>query len=532
MTTASAGPERTVQRASSVVRASSPTLAALTTAAYAVLGSILVWSRLAGLGTSLCCDELATVEHYVRGGPATILTGSYVPNNHELFSLLGWATTSLVGESEIALRLGSVVPFLLGVAVVTVWLHLRLGALAGLLFLFLTTFSPLLLDLSRQARGYGLAFLAMSVMLVAALEASRSGRTKWVAAFCAAGLVGTLTLPNFVIAFLATGAVLVSRRELRTRFAWGLAASVLAIAVWYAPHVDDIARSSRQSYGVPIESVWILTAPLDQTLVPAVTVIDDAFFEPDLGSLVLVLAFAVLIASSPLLREWRSALVTVGGTLATVLAFWVTGTEVVPRFFSFLLVPLFALVASGAASILARVRTRPPALRSLVALATLAFVAITAVPFLTSIPRVPRDPLRDVAAVIAARAPASAPVYAYVPYPLDLVFHLGRPVRWPRTPAPPGPGRSTSASSSTPTAGTPTCGSSRPPADPWATGPFGTIDRDGRRPLDPDARVQRADDRRGGDRRRPRRSASGERAPADRRGRRLDRRHARAPRLP
>jgi hypothetical protein len=436
MTTASAGPESTIQTTSRrAFSLTSRAVGAVTAAAYAVLGTVLLWSRLAGLDQSLCCDELATVEHFVRGGPAEILAGTYAPNNHELFSLLGWASTSIVGESEVVLRLGSVIPFIAGVAVVTVWLHARLGVLSGVLFLFLATFSPLLLDLSRQARGYGLAFLAMSVMLVAALEAERSARTRAVVTFCAAGLVGTLTLPHFAVAFLATGAVLLTRRERRTRTAVGLATSVVAIAAWYAPHVDDIAHSSRQTYGVPIETSWILTAPIDQTLVPAATVIDDAFFEPDLGSLLLALAFGVLVASSPLLRDRHTALVTVAGTLATVLTFWITGTEVVPRFFSFLLVPLLALVATGTAAILARVVSRPPILRTLVALGTLAFVTLSAVPFMTTIPRIPRDPLRDVAAVISERAAVSAPVFAYVPYPLDLVFHLGRPVEWPRTPA-------------------------------------------------------------------------------------------------
>lgn len=62
---------------------------------------------------------------YVRAGPREILAGPYIPNNHELFSLLGWATSSVAGESEIALRLWSVIPFILGVIVVTAWLHVR-----------------------------------------------------------------------------------------------------------------------------------------------------------------------------------------------------------------------------------------------------------------------------------------------------------------------------------------------------------------------------------------------------------------------
>jgi hypothetical protein len=408
---------------------------ALVVSAYAILGTILAWSHLARLGGGYCCDEIATVVEYVRPGPHAIFAGAYVPNNHELFSLLGWATSEAFGESEIALRLWAAIPFLAGVAVATTWLHVRLGALSGILFLFFATASPLLLDITRQARGYGLAFFAMAVLVVAAFEAVRSGHTWVVIAFCAAGLVGTWTLPHFVIAFVTTAAVLIMQRPLRVRCAVGLGISLVAVVTWYAPHFDDIAVSSLQSYGVQIQTAWVVTAPLDQTLVPALTLIDDSFVRPDLSSLVLVAAFAVLISSSPLLRRGTSAFILVSGVVATVLAFWMTQTNVVPRFFSFLLVPLFMLAATGAASILARLSTRPPVLRTIVAGATLAAVALAAAPFLAEIPRLPREANKEAAQTIREIAPPSTPVFVYAPYPLDLAFHLGRPVTRLRTPA-------------------------------------------------------------------------------------------------
>jgi hypothetical protein len=133
-------------------------------AAYILLGATLVATRTIGLGSSLWHDEVFAVVEFIRPGPGEILSGPEI--SHELFGILAWATTSLVGESEVALRAWSVVPFLAGVAVVTAWLHARLGAIAGISFLFFATASPLLLDISRQARGYGLAFLAMGVLLV------------------------------------------------------------------------------------------------------------------------------------------------------------------------------------------------------------------------------------------------------------------------------------------------------------------------------------------------------------------------------
>ena len=138
-------------------------------------------------------------------------------------------------------------PFVAGIVLVTIWLHVRYGALSGLLFLFLATASPLLLDLSRQARGYGIAFLAMSVVVVAALELLRSSRTWAIVALCAGGVVGAWTLPHFTVAFLAIGAVLLAAGVTRSRLAVGLGVSIAAIAAWYAPHVDDILAARSRS---------------------------------------------------------------------------------------------------------------------------------------------------------------------------------------------------------------------------------------------------------------------------------------------
>jgi hypothetical protein len=402
---------------------------------YAVLGSILCWSRLARLGGGYCCDEIRTVVNYVDAGPEAILAGPYIPNNHELFSLVGWATTAVTGDSAVALRLWSALPFLLGVALVTTWLHRRTGALSGLLFLFLATTSPLLLDITRMARGYGLAFLAMSVLVVGALEAERTGRTAALVALLAAGLIGSLTLPHFTVAFVATTAALMSRPDLRVRVAIGTGVSLVAILAWYAPHFDDIAVSTLGEYGLQIETAWIVTAPIDQTLVPAVTLLDDSFVRPSLASLVWSIAFAVLIASSPLLRRRRPALVLCSGVVVTVIAFWATGTYVVPRFFSFLLVPLFVLLATGSAAVLHRLDTRPAFVRTVVVVVTFGVVAFVSAPFLFDVPRLPRDAGSEAAGTIRNAVPLSTPVFAHLAYPHDLAFHLGRPVTASWTPA-------------------------------------------------------------------------------------------------
>ncbi|MGH3137264.1 MAG: hypothetical protein ACRDPV_12330 [Gaiellaceae bacterium] len=394
--------------------------------AYAILGGALAWTRLYGLDRSYWHDEIVTVADFVRGGPREILAGSYIPNNHELFSLLAWMTSSIVGESEVAVRLWSVLPFLAGVALVSAWVHVRVSPLSGVLFLFLATVSPLLLDLSRQARGYGLAFFAMSVLVVAALEAARSGRTWAIVTACAAGIVGTWTLPIFGVAFVATTAALLSEASLRRRVTVGLGASVLAIATWYAPHVDNLARSSRQEYGAHIADRWLATAPIDQILIPALAWTEGVTATPGPVWIPVVLSALLLMGTSPLLRDRASALVLVSGPIATIVTLWVTDTRSAPRFVSFLLVPLFMLGATGAASILERLTTRPAVLRTLVALILLASLTTVAGPKIAEIMRLPREAHKDAVAAIRANGWDSRPVFAYAIRPRDLAFYLGR----------------------------------------------------------------------------------------------------------
>ena len=74
------------------------TATAVLASSYAFLGATLLLSRLADLDKSFWFDEVITARYFVRSGPRGILSGPYVPNNHELFSLLAWATTRTFGE--------------------------------------------------------------------------------------------------------------------------------------------------------------------------------------------------------------------------------------------------------------------------------------------------------------------------------------------------------------------------------------------------------------------------------------------------
>ena len=94
----------------------------------------------------------------------------------------------------------------------------------------------MLFDLSREARGYGIAFLAMSILTIAALGGLEDIRDPDARSFFFAGFVGTLTLPVFGLAFVGTAAALLIPRNLRRRVAIGLHARSLAARPGRAAH--------------------------------------------------------------------------------------------------------------------------------------------------------------------------------------------------------------------------------------------------------------------------------------------------------
>ena len=396
--------------------------------AYAALGVTLVASRTVGLDSSFWTDEIIAVEDFVRAGPGEILAGSDL--SHELFGLLAWLTGEVFGESEVAYRLWSVVPFLAGVAVVTWWLHVRAGALAGVLFLFLATVSPLLLDITRQARGYGLAFLAMSVLVVAALEAVSTRRTAATVAVFAAGIAGTTTLPQFGIAFVATGAALLFVPGLRRRIVIGLALALVAIGAWYAPHLGEVGSASQIEDGLRIDTWWLLTAPIDQILLPALIWIDGTALVAGLVWLPLVLLALGVMAASPLVRARTTTLVLVSGPVATVVVLWVARAYVIPRYLSYLLVPLFVLVTTGAASLL-QGRSRGSLVPAVAVLVAALGLTIRFGSIAPDVMRLPREANRDAAEAILASEPPRLAVVAHMRNPRNLEHYLGRPVEQP-----------------------------------------------------------------------------------------------------
>lgn len=399
--------------------------------AYLVLTATLVATRFVGLGHGFWHDEIVGVREYVRTDPYEILFGPGL--SHQLFSILGWTTSSVFGESEIALRLISVVPFLAGVMLVTVWLHIRAGALSGVLFLFLATVSPLLLDITRQARGYGLGFLAMALVIVGAMEALRDPRARYVVMLSAGGLIGMLTLPNFAVAFAATSLALLAVPALRVQAGVGVGASLALAALWYAPHRSELGEVSRTPYGNQVGIREVLTAPFDQILLPSLMRLDGETPVQSLAWLPLIAVIAIPVAMSPFLRAGRTAWIFCAGIVASVLALVVSQAFVVPRYLSFLLVPALVLLATGLASILGNLTRRPQFVRTVIALGVVGLLIVAFPANALRVTGLPREAHRDAARLVSAESDADASVFVRVPQPDDLPFYLDRRVAVIRT---------------------------------------------------------------------------------------------------
>ena len=161
---------------------------------------------------------------------------------------------------------------------------------------------------------------------------------------------------------------------------------------------------------------------------PGVLWFGDTFLANDWARLLLVLVAAVLLLSSPLIRERRTALLLCAGPAATLFFVWATRLYLAPRFVSYLLVPLFMLLATGTARLLQVHGLRPRA-GVLVAMVTIAVAAAAFVGSASQLLRFPAEAWKEASTVIDASSSADAPVVAQVSRPEGLRYYLARPVR-------------------------------------------------------------------------------------------------------
>lgn len=379
--------------------------------ALLVMAGLLVWTRLVPLNLGFWGDETFTVARYVDPGPRGTF-GSYVPNNHMLFSLLAWATTSVLGRAEAIYRVWSVLPALAAVGIVAHVLWRRDRPACAVIFTFLALTSPVHLELAPQARGYGLGFLAGAAMLWASLRLEERRDRAAGTTLTAGALAGIWALPVVVLAF--AGHVLVLLRRAATRRLAVITATVVAVAslVFYAPVLGDLIVATGQEFGERLPWHAPVTGPFTLLLERSARLL-----APDASSRVLFAVTGVVLALGALrsMRIERGGwglvahlVVPVGLTFTTLT---VLQLFVMHRFASFVLFHVLALAAFGLTGLLEGAerlwgaRATPESER-LTALPAVLLVIVALVAFARFWPEsvevghVPREGYREAAAIV------------------------------------------------------------------------------------------------------------------------------------
>ena len=322
-------------------------VAVVAPALIVLAGAELVWTRLIMLPQGLWGDEAYSVFVYIHGGPSVIWSAArWIPNNHMLFEALTWATNGILGAHiETTDRLWSVFPAIAAVALMTSWLWRRVDRWEAAIFAVLATVAPLYFDLGVQARGYGLGFLAAALTLVAADRAAHSSARSDFLLLGVGGFVGMATLQDFLPQFLGTAAVLfVAYPTVRRRVAMTVICTGAVTLAWYAPVLSKILGYNNP-YGVPLPWYGFITAPLRDLFGQSISSLDPSV-SVTAGAVVAAVVLLAGIAELSRRRERSLGALLIVPAICTYLTIEVV-TGYLPRFVSFVMLPLLALAAIG-----------------------------------------------------------------------------------------------------------------------------------------------------------------------------------------
>jgi hypothetical protein len=395
-------------------------------ALIALAAATVVLTRLMILGAGFWEDEYYSVTHYISGGPAAIFGGwHYVPNDHMLFELLAWATSSVVSSQvEPVYRLWAVIPAIGAGVMMTWWLWRRADRWSAAVFAVLAAAAPNYYVLSTQARGYGLGFLAAVLLTVGAdallWRRSRAAR----ALFAGGGLVGILTLPDFVLPFLAVAAVVALKPALRVTVIKTVAAVGVISLAWYAPVLTSVISSSNQQFGSRLPWYGFLTGPLKDQAAPAFTIVFRGL------SIWHAVVLAGLLIAIGVIALWRVpdrllVLLLLFPALFSYTVLDVSRRFVEDRFLSFLTLPLLAAAAIGIVAVGRLVARRGALAAAVVAVAIFGSLLALArtVQFGSSQAARPVEATKQVAAMIAGTKPP-LPVVSNTQRPLGFQYYL------------------------------------------------------------------------------------------------------------
>jgi hypothetical protein len=295
---------------------------------------------------SLWNDELFSVIKFSGAGVGHTVTTYSSANNHVFFNLLNALTPGAGSVEPLHARWWSIVAVLAMQAIALHEFFRRRWYLAGAGLFALFATSSYWLDLTLQARGYGILGLAALVSCATVWRYLDDPRRRHLVVLGLATLVGTWTVPSYLMfgaPLWAALFVVVRRREIVA----GAALSMAAVAAVYAPIVGQVraemsgyeAQWGRQYTGLDDVATTLRVYLLRVDPLPG-RLLDTAL--PLLGGFLLVLAGLVL----PVTAEVRRLVVVLMGATGAFFAanLWV-GTSAL-RTTAFAVVPVaFVLMA-------------------------------------------------------------------------------------------------------------------------------------------------------------------------------------------
>lgn len=146
-------------------------------------------------------DEVYTYYGYAYN-PLVALLSYTLPNNHQLHSVMVWLSTSLIGDSVIAIRLPAFYVSLLTLSMMYSVARRFYTSFIGWLLIILLAVHPLYIQYSVESRGYMLANLLLLILVACISRRNLHGKKRsYLVLLLCSGLM--ITLPTMIIAIVA-----------------------------------------------------------------------------------------------------------------------------------------------------------------------------------------------------------------------------------------------------------------------------------------------------------------------------------------
>ncbi|HUU03109.1 MAG TPA: hypothetical protein VM425_16875 [Myxococcota bacterium] len=189
--------------------------------------------------SSLWNDELYSIMHFSSRGVIRTLTDYHVPNNHIFFNLLNALTPGSASFNPLRARIWSFIFVAASMLIGTIAFARRGRFFEGSLFFLVMAVNQSLLDLTLQARGYGLlCFCVVTTSLLVLSYLHNSGNLSLVL-ISLLTILGTWTIPTYIF-FSGTLMLILFFQDRKPKLLVAGIITLLVVIALYAPVWSDL----------------------------------------------------------------------------------------------------------------------------------------------------------------------------------------------------------------------------------------------------------------------------------------------------